>query len=130
VRMVAVSIGISGVRAPLLVTVIRAQVGNHDCNGSVLNSAGSGVDAVAGRGDLEASAATGAAPRAAAGVKDGLARGGCVLGPLPAEGACVGCTAPTSALLSVPITGGGGARQAIEHRRISCASRISGSEKE
>jgi len=62
VRVVTVLIPVSGVRAPLLVSLVGAQVGNHDRNWGVLNGAVARVYTVTGRGDLEARSTAGATP--------------------------------------------------------------------
>jgi len=56
VGVVAEAVGVTGVGAPLLVSLVGAEVGNHDGNGRILNGAVTSVRAIPGRSNLEARA--------------------------------------------------------------------------
>lgn len=122
--MVAVLIRVSGVRAPLLISVIGAKIGYHDGDGRVLDSTRSRVNAIASRSKLVASATARTAPRGSVGVIEELASCGGVRRPLPTEGIGVTSAATARAHLSVPITRSSCTRQTIEHGRISGTSRV------
>lgn len=75
---VAVLVGAAHDRAPLRVSVVRAQVGHHDDDalaGSAARAA-AGAGRLAGRGQLVAFAAAGAAPRSPGRVEESLGAGG------------------------------------------------------
>lgn len=126
VCLVAVLVNVSGVRAPLLISLIGAQVGHHHSYGSVLNCTVARVDTVTRGSEFVARTAARTAPGRSAGVVYQLTSSSSVHSPLPAEGAFVTGAATTRTHLAVEVASRSRARKAIEHGRISGTSRMCG----